>query len=104
MPNREDENEPTEEIARRAVELWKRMLKVPKFDNGAKDGFSSMLAGMAKNNSTPEILEKFGQELLKRILDKSTAQYIRTVMHVDYGPDQILDDSAKAAGLKTKFP
>jgi len=104
---RNEDREPTEQTARRAVELWKRLLKNPKYDNGAEDQANKMAQllamGLNKNN-TDEKLKAFGDELFKKIMNKDEPNYSRTSLCVDYGPDKTLDDCAKAAELKMEFP
>ncbi len=101
---------PSDLLVKRAVELWKRMLRSPKFDNGdngPNGGMASMLATMIPTNTTEELLDKFGVELEKTILtpsEHSRDYYPNTSLHVDYGPDKALGDAAEAAGLKCQFP
>jgi hypothetical protein len=101
---------PSDLLVKRAVELWKRMLRSPKFDsgdNGPTGGMASMLASMIPTNTTEELLDAFGEELAKKILAPSEHNrdyYPNTGLHVDYGPDKNLSDAAEAAGLKVQFP
>ena len=99
---------PTERTADRAVELWKRMLRNPKYDNLGNTGttqerrtseMASLMAMTISSNVTEENLEKFGAELKRRILDES-----RRTLGADYGPDRILSECAEAAGLEVEFP
>lgn len=101
---------PSDLLVKRAVELWKRMLRSPKFDNGDPSpvgGMASMMAMMIPTNTTEELLDKFGEELEKNILtpsEHSRDYYPNTSLHVDYGPDKAIGDAAEAAGLQCQFP
>ena len=114
---------PNERIVDRAVEIWKRLLREPKFDNGDKS-FTGLMgqtfAGMVNdktNNSTDEILDKFGVELKVLLMSEVTLEelqgkppaekpfpYYHNSLGVDYGPDWILSAAAQRAGLTTQFP
>lgn len=108
------EREPSMEIWERAAELWVCLLRNPKYDNlgdGPSSpeermscGMASVMASMLPNNATDEILELFRAALLRRMTDTSKSVYSRNSLHVDYGPDEILGDAAKEAGLKMQFP
>ena len=109
-------NPPTERTARRAVTLWKRMLTNPKYDylgehcsrEDAAQHFQMEAMGISPtklpNNSTSELLDAFGDELYKRLMDDSLSSYERKTLGVDYGPDKILAEAASSAGLKMEFP
>lgn len=98
---------PKEILIDKAVELWKRMLVRPKFDNGDKSeqGFMGMmLASMLENNSTQDVLDKFGEELKKTLSTPNEHGYYDSYLTCDYGPCKLLSDAAAKAGLKTQFP
>ncbi len=70
---------PTELTARRAAELWKRMLRQPKFDNGdtgPSGGLAVALVSMIRTNTTNELLEAFGCKLVERILSFERRQAV----------------------------
>lgn len=93
---------PNEQIVDRAVELWKRALADPVYDNGG-DGLASVLAGMAKQNSTADVLEAFGVALKAALMTPGQYGYL-DILSVDYDPDPTLRAAAEKAGLLTKFP
>jgi hypothetical protein len=99
-------SKPTAVEARYAAELWKQMLRSPKYDNGDNTfggTVASVLATKIPSNVTEEKLEAFGEHLVKGIL--ATAEEWGSVsLYVDYGPTQELSDAADAAGLKMEFP
>jgi hypothetical protein len=105
-------------IVKRTVELWKEMLRKPKYDNlggteiHVPSLLSSMLAEQAFKNNTEDVLNKFGEELEKLLLspvtilgwDKKPWTRMINSLSVDYAPDQILQLAAERAGLKMQFP
>lgn len=103
-----------ERLVDKAVDIWKKLLAKPKYDalgDGPSSieertsmGLASTMAAMLPNNATPEILDKFGEELKKILMDENRNTYERTTMHVDYGPDRTLQEAAELAGLKMEFP
>lgn len=106
-------DEPNERITDRAVALWIRMLRNPKYDNMGETGtpeerqinaMAGKRASMRSSNATNDILALFGKELRRRILDSEQPLYSRTSLSVDYGPDTILADAAEHAGLEMQFP
>ena len=104
----QDEYNPSEHTAARAALLWKRMLANPKFDNGDK-GFTGImaagLAAMIPANTTADLLDAFEVKLREAILTPDERGYFEAGrLSVDYGPDHILDATAKAVGLKVEFP
>lgn len=110
---KESDYAPTERTADRAVELWKRMLHSPKYDNVGDTGspkeratqrMASMLAATIPSNATEDVLDAFGVELKRLLLDDSLSVYSRSSLGVDYGPDKLLSDAAAVAGLKMEFP
>lgn len=103
-----------ERLIDRAVVLWKRLLSAPKYQavcdsSGPEDkrimGMASKMAQMIPSNSTPELLDKFG-DALKRGIIKTVVEQPRYFpgLHTDYGPDRILGDAAEEVGLKMEFP
>ena len=102
---------PNERIVDRAVELWKRALANPKYDNGDSSLGGIMTAGLAgqlPTNATPEVLKKFGDHL-KSLLMNPDRQYGNkdiyiSYLAVDYHPDLCLAEAAEKAGLKMEFP
>ena len=99
---------PNEKIIDRAVEIWKRALLDTKYDNGDdsfQGGFASVLASMLPNNANEENLNKFGEYLKESLMNPiDNKDWYYTSIGVDYGPDQILAESAEKAGLKVQFP
>lgn len=104
------EYEPNELIVDRAVQLWIQMLERPKYDNLGPDSqepfdsrvhctMASLMTHALPKNNTPEVLQRFGQEL-KQILMRDKVLYLS----VDYHPDQHLATAAERAGLKMEFP
>lgn len=97
----------------RAVEVWIQMLENPKYDNlgpsryteppesRARNELCSVMAEMLPRNNTPDVLLRFGEEL-RKILDKQPRD--TCTLSVDYGPDLLLSEAAKAAGLDMQFP
>lgn len=108
---------PNERIIDRVVSLWIAALRDPKYDNGDRSatGFlvEAMAASLPKNNDDVT-LARFGAELKIRLMTPFTSTpfwsgsmpYTRWVtdIHVDYDPDPVLEEAAKAAGLKMRFP
>lgn len=101
---------PEEKIVDRAVELWKRMLKNPKFDNGDSSPtgfFAGAMAKMIPNNATDEVLQAFGEHLKNALMNidpEYKSEYYHSYLSVDYGPDKVLHTAAEKAGLKMEFP
>jgi len=102
-----------ERLIDRAVEIWKRLLRNPKYDNVGDTGsigdkkrgqITSLLAHTLPNNVTEERLELFGKALEKQLLSKDENIYDRFYMHVDYGPNKILELSAEESGLVMEWP
>ncbi len=108
--SRNREYNPTERTAKRAAELWKRMLRRPKFDNGDQSGNSGvavMLAHMIPTNITEELLDAFADKLVSLIMtpdEKDPEYFPNSRMHVDYGPCHVLSGAAESVGLKIEFP
>lgn len=101
-----------ERVIDRAVVLWKRMLANPQYkatdDRSSREDqrsmdIASMMTHLAPNNATPDVLDKFGEELRRRIAEQ-LEQHGHVGLHVDYGPDGDLRAAADAAGLKMQFP
>lgn len=107
---RDSNYNPTARTARKAAELWKNMLRGPKFDNGdtsLSGGMATVLAGMIPVNTTDELLGAFADKLAERIMTPSETSpdyYNSASLHVDYGPDLALSECADAVGLKCQFP
>lgn len=98
---------PTQRTAERAAELWKRMLRSPKYDNGDASpagGLAMMMAHAIPSNVDEEKLTVFGQELAKCLMTRDAHGWCDTHLGVDYGPCKTLADCAKAAGLLVEFP
>lgn len=114
------EYKPNERIVDRAVEIWKRLLASPKYDNlgGTSSpeerrtmAMASALAQAIPSNATPERLVKFGAELKKRLMSPKEqtggirrASYYEQSMSVDYGPCSVLNAAAEASDLKMEWP
>jgi len=104
------EHKPTERTAKRAAELWKRMLAKPKFDNGDNSltgGMAVAMVSMIETNTSTELLDAFGEKLVEKIMtpcERSPDYYEATRLIVDYGPCPALDEAAKEVGLKVQFP
>ncbi len=99
----------------RAVELWKRALAAPVYNNLApgEDHMPSMLTNMmltvAPKDNTPEKLKAFGEALKARIESPTTSHdgtftYYEDYMGVDYHPSRLLKDAAEDVGLNMPFP
>lgn len=102
---------PNELIVDRAVELWKRMLKNPRFDNGDNSFVGGMCAALAMtmpSNVDEEKLKVFGDALKKSLMTNTVGggsyEYFTSDLSVDYDPCRVLLDAAKEAGLTAKFP
>lgn len=101
---------PTELTARRAAEIWKGMLRAPKFDNGDDSStgcMASMMARMIPGNITEERLDAFGERLVQLIMTPSGnngSYFPDCSLFVDYGPCVALRDAAMQAGLDCEFP
>lgn len=110
-----EDKRPTKRIAKRAAELWKQMLRNPKFDNLGNTGtpeerrpneMASILTTMNHANSRPgeDVIAAFGDELEKRLLDPETSAHDLYCLSVDYHPEGLLAECAEAVGLKSDFP
>lgn len=114
----------TDEIIDRAVDLWCRSLRSPKFDNG-DNSFAGVLGGAlqahlaevqtAKVHDFDAAIERFREALAGRLklcrdrsgeLDggkhpdgSSSTYYFNRSLGVDYGPDRDLAAAAEAAGI-----
>lgn len=104
-----DNYTPNPVIVDRAVELWKRVLATPLYQNerpGEGGSLAPILAAMAPKNNAPDVLESFGVALKKSLLQEDADQgwYGKTYLGVDYGPDRTLADAAEEAGLQMQFP
>jgi hypothetical protein len=108
---------PDERVIDRVVSLWIGALRDPKYDNGDTTGGSAISAAVVScrsKNNDDATLARFGAELKKRLMNQFTTPpsreggepYTRwiTSLGVDYGPDAVLSEAAKAAGLKMEFP
>jgi hypothetical protein len=92
-----------ERIIDKAVEIWKGLLKNPKFDNGDNTptgGMASIMAKMIPGNADDENLEAFGKYLKESLMEEKYGGYLS----VDYGPCEKLNSAAEKAGLKVQFP
>jgi hypothetical protein len=91
----------------KAVELWKDMLRRPKFDNGDPSragGLATIMAAMIPTNTDDARLEAFGVSLKRKLEIPSRNGYYESILGVDYGPDAILAGAAREAGLDCQFP
>lgn len=97
-------------IVQRAVWLWRKLLENPKYDNLGNTGtpqeketmgVASMMADMIPKNNTSDVLDRFCAALFQKIMDNHNPWLCTSV---DYGPDGILQDAAKEAGLDMQFP
>lgn len=100
-------------VIRRAAVIWRRLLETPEYratneNSGPEDirnmGMAAFLARSIPTNSTPGLLDQFSDELQRRIEAHIESEGFAPYMHVDYGPDEILAESAKAVGLEIQFP
>jgi len=104
---------PNEKIIDHAVALWKKALHLPVYDAGYGGmGLAMAMLQLSKgpNNSTDEVLEKFGVELKKLLMvgkpipdSDGKVEYI-DYLRVDYDPCKTLSKAAQIAGLETAFP
>lgn len=115
---------PNERIVKRAAQVWMEMLGAPKYDNLGpnspespeskfRNGIASTMAASLPKNNTPEVLQRFGEELTKIMLkpfkftahDGTEHEYqAANYLTVDYHPDAPLREAAKRAGLEMQFP
>ncbi len=101
---------PTERTARKAAELWKNMLRSPKFDNGDTSpmgDMATMLAEMIPVNTSDDLLEAFAEKLAERIMtpsEKYPEYFENATLRVDYDPDLTLSECADEVGLICQFP
>lgn len=98
---------PDRRIVERAAELWVRMLRNPKYDNGdaSFQGFvCKSLAEKLPSNANDDVLEKFREALIESMMKENERGYFYTSLYVDYGPDEALHNAAEEAGLKMEFP
>lgn len=124
--SRYNEYKPNERIVERAVFLWMEMLERPKYDNFGADSpespdsirantMASILAGALPKNNTPEVIQRFGEELRKILLaplewesefggKKKKYTTLFNHLSVDYHPDIPLRTAAERAGLQMEFP
>jgi hypothetical protein len=99
-------NKPTEVECRYVAEIWKQMLREPKYDNG--DGSLSGLATKAlaasiRKHVTEETLGVFGGHLVDSLMEMfKTRDYV--YLEVDYNPCLTLHEAAKYAGMVVEFP
>lgn len=122
------EYQPNERIVDRAVALWMTMLSRPKYDNlGANspespdsilsNTMAAVLAAASPKNNTPEVLQRFGEQLRKILLaplewgytdphtkETKTHSNLFSRLEVDYHPNAPLRTAAERAGLKMEFP
>jgi len=86
------------------------MLDQPKFDNGDSSLHGFMAVSLVESiptNTTPDLLDAFGEELVKRILtpsDHDPEYFEGSNLSVDYNPCPALSESAFAVGLECGFP
>jgi len=87
----------TEEVAAVAAKWWRDAVANGKWDNGDpfQNAFVAVLGSDLRGNDS-ETLDRF-ESILKNMIILSQ----ETTFSVDYHPDQILEDAAKAAGFKS---
>ena len=94
----------TEEQIQKACDWWGEVIQSPHFDNGddsSNGGMGMMLAILSYTAPGHEAVEKYKQELRRRLQKATTIPYL----DVDYAPSQILAESANMAGMKHRsFP
>lgn len=99
-------NKPTEVECRYVAEIWKQMLRDPKYDNGdnSVSGIATkFLAHKIRKHVTEETLGVFGGKLVESLLEMfKERDYV--YLEVDYHPCQALDEAAKYAGMVVEFP
>ena len=93
----------------RAVELWARALRNPKFDNGdnSRNGFMthalvSMNIEHDKKNidSLDESIKIFKSELIKLLIkERDSGDYFTRFLDTDYHPCKLLSVAAEKAGI-----
>lgn len=101
-----------ERLIDRAVTIWQRLLSNPRYQavcdkSGDEDkrtmGIASKLAYLTPSNATPELLDKFGEALRRRLIEECKKhEYV--CLSVDYGPDKILQEAKDEVGLEMEFP
>ena len=86
-----------------AAKWWRRALEHPRYDNGDNSVMGAivmMMAMMANQEKSPEVLDQFEVELAsdleKRLEDCSD---YGVSLGVDYNPDQILWSAAERTGM-----
>lgn len=102
---REERYTPSPVTARRAADLWRRMVESPIFDNGDRSEqgfFCKAMAESIPTESDEAKLDAFRDRLEAALLDESIRPYDRSGLHVDYHPDEILAQAAE--GTKIRFP
>lgn len=96
-----------------AAEWWARAVQAPTYDNGDRSGMTGMLMTLVaahQPDAQPQQAASFAEVLAPRLqadLDRMASfdgdPYI--CVGVDYGPEKILADAARDAGISTsKFP
>lgn len=96
----------SDEAIAAAAAWWVKVLENPKFDalGGERDRsmeFAQILmsVGAAKNRPDPDALALFRHTLAAGIREYVGTQRERCYIGVDYGPDSILSEAARHAGL-----
>lgn len=99
----------------RAVELWKRALAAPIYNNLAPgerhipSEVTNFLLDQRVKDNTPEKLAAFGEALKSRLNTPTVSRdetftYYENYMGVDYHPCLMLKGAAEDVGLKMDFP
>lgn len=100
-------------LVSRFCEIWVRLLRNPRYDNGDTSiagGMAMILAAQLPNNATEPLLEAFRIELFAAVKSqveiqlKRDARGLYVAADVDYGPCEMLAKAAQAAGLDLQFP
>lgn len=99
---------PNERIVDRAVHLWMLALADPTYRNDHTSNIACAMASTLPKNNTADVLRAFGDELKKRLMAPTERSgdrvWYENFLGVDYGPDKVLGEAAKAAGLKMEWP
>ena len=89
-----------------AVNWWESKLLRPKFDNGDSSGVASMLAIMLHSTNVDYAkVNAFGEKLLDKLIQYSSAGRAPSGLHVDYDPCHFMSPIADEVGIDGKcFP
>lgn len=104
-----------QKLIERAVELWCRALKRPRFDNGddsVHGGFTAALAQSRMSDALHNTVDidskiaEFKAELTRTLLarnEQGDKRFTWGYLSTDYGPDEHLAAAADAVGLSRKL-